>query len=198
MEAEQSIASKFKSRFPAYIAVTLIIALILFAFSFSFIATNAVNKSRVSQTEHTFEQIRNQTRTEILLSIFKNNYSISLRLLPPIAGPIYFLVTMYFTSEIFAARALNETGDKLAASLLVFLNILALMFLPQAFFFGFLEFFGYAITLSQGFYLIRSAMNSLSLKSLKPLVNELKYTFFIVILAAFVLFFAAYLESFLV
>jgi len=195
---EPSFTKRFRKRLAAYFLATILIGVILVSMSSLRIATNAINQERVQSTEKELSKIRNQTQIEIFFSIFKNNYFIALNFLPPIAGPVFFVLVMYSTSEIFAARSIELSNNTISPYLISLLYVFTLMFSPAALFFGFLEFLGYAIALSQSFYLIGSAIRSIKERQITILTNELKFSVYTALIIALVLLLAAYLESLLV
>lgn len=195
---ESSLKKRLSKRLAAYILVTILIGVILVGMSSLRIATNAINQERVQNTEKELAQIRNQTQIEIFFSIFKNNYFIALNFLPPIAGPVFFVLVMYSTAEIFAARSIELSNNTLSPYLISFLYIFSLMFSPTVLFFGFLEFLGYAIAIAQSFYLIGSALRTIKERQIAIFTNELKFTAYTALIIALILLLAAYLESLLV
>ncbi len=198
MEREQGLLNLFKKRLTTYILVTFLIAILLITFGSLFIAFNAINEKRVAEAEEHLENIRSKPRIEIFFSIFTNNYIISLNFLPPLVGQIFFVTVMYHTSEILAMRISEISNSTSESFLFLFLVVFSLMFNPYSYFFGFLEFLGYSLTLSQSFFLISSSLKSIRNRNLQYLIDELKFTFLIVVASAIVLLLAAYLESLVV
>gem|GEM_PF-413953 len=194
-----SYKQTFTKRLPVYILTTILIGIIVVAFTAARIATNDINQQRVNDTEQQLNEIRNQSQINIFLSIFRNNYYIALNFIAPIAGQIFFIAVMYSTAEIFAARSI-QIGQNASISpyFVAFIYIFTLMFSPTVFFFGFLEFLGYALALVQSINLINSAIKSIRSKDLSMVYNELKFTILMVVIIAIVLLLAAYLESLLV
>ncbi len=195
---EQSLFAMFRKRLATYILVTFLVALLIIGFAELFIAFKAVNKDRVEKIENQLEDIRKRSKLEIFFSIFVNNYVISLNFLPPLAGTVFFISVIYSTSEIFASRALTIGNYSDYAYIIPFIYIFSLMFSPTVYFFGFLEFLGYSLTLSQSFFLISSTIKSIRNRDIRYIIKELKFTFIIVMASAITLLLAAYLESLLI
>jgi len=194
-----SITKTFTKRFILYILATILIGLIIIGLTSVIIATHSINQARVNEQEKQLEEIRQKSQFEIFVAIFRNNFYIALNLIPPLAGQVFFFAVMYSTAEIFASRSI-QIGENLSISpyLVVIMYIFSLMFSPDAYFFGFLEFLGYALALTQSFNLINSAISSFKKRDLNPIYNELKFTVLIIIAIAIVLLVAAFLESLLV
>jgi len=194
-----SITKTFTKRFTLYILATILIGLILVGLTSVIIATHSINQARVNEQETQLEEIRQKSQFEIFVAIFRNNFYIALNLIPPLAGQVFFFAVMYSTAEIFASRSI-QIGENLSISpyLVVIMYIFSLMFSPDVYFFGFLEFLGYALALTQSFNLVISAISSFRKRDLNPIYNELKFTVLIIIAIAIVLLVAAFLESLLV
>jgi hypothetical protein len=193
------ILKKFKKRIPYYILFTILLILIFEVFILAWLI-QGVNVSKVEkERDELMKQIEEKNLYEKTQFIFSNNYRISLLFIPPILGIFFFTIVMYNTAEFFAyysiALAAQKNIDPSLASLMI---IISLIFSYPTLFFPFLEFLGYSLTFAQGLILLAKGIKTIFRGNIREFLGETYYTIFIIILAAIILFIAAYLEAIIV
>jgi hypothetical protein len=193
------ILKNFRRRILYYILFTILLFLIFEIFILAWLIQGVNVESVEKELNQLRSSIEKKNLAEKTLFIFSNNYRISLLFIPPMVGIIFFVNVMYNTAEFFAYYSVSFANeykiDPAFASLVI---ILSLIFSYNSFFFPFLEFLGYSLTFSQGLILLAKGVNVIFRGGIKEIVNEIYYTIFIIILAAIVLFIAAFLEALIV
>jgi len=189
--------NKLKKRLLMYILVTLLLGLLLFGFIVYWLNT----EFNVEQTQESLKEIRSEAREkniyERTLMIVSNNYKISILFVPPAIGWIIFTIVWSNTGKAFASDiiSMQKTNMTISEMEIAFLFVIYILFFSG---FGFLELLGYALTISQGFYLIKYAIISIRERKLEKFMGEIYYTVFIILVAGLILLLAAFLEALLI
>jgi len=190
-----TISLKLRKRIKIYfIALFLLVLLLIFFSEYWLYVGFDVNleKSIISNLHQSIPT----NYPDIVLYIFSNNYYIALNFLIPIIGLYNLIEVMSETSKVFSTISI-ETSNQLGLNpyFIAAYLILFTIFNPFFYFFGILEFLGYALTISQGTYLVIYFIRSILRRDFSDFKNELIYTVFIIILSAIILLLAAALEA---
>jgi hypothetical protein len=190
------ISYRLKKRILVYVATVFAMLFLLILFSELWINMGFDINQVASDYNSVRTPIASMGYIFRIFAIFSNNYFIALLFMIPILDFLYLVGVMFNTALYFAyfsvvtAKSVNASPYTIAPFI-----VISPILQPYQLFFGFFEFLGYALTFSQGIYILIYLIKGIVSGNINELKNEGIYTVFIILFSAFILFAAATMES---